>query len=163
MRKLIASVTALLVLAAQPVFADQLKEDSTTTWNQCKEKGPYDNVDHFKRKGKTIWLRCGKKGKKGWGYRHIVEEHGGWTGIKGYATRLTLKKGKETKQSPGSFRYDYKVVEMPGDPFKWRVVVQYSKNWPGEPKPKHIITSFLKEWANGNVRATGRQISSSHV
>jgi hypothetical protein len=110
LRKL-AVIAVVLVLGEQPVLAYELKqEDSSVTttvaYDQCEGKGKYENVAHFKRKGKSIWLRCGKKGKKGWGYRHIKETHGGWTGVQEYATAKTLKYGKEKSQDQqGSFRY----------------------------------------------------------
>jgi hypothetical protein len=148
LRKL-AAMAVVLVLGAQPVLACELKQEdssvtTTVTYDECKDKEKYDNVAQFTRKGKSIWLRCGKKGKKGWGYRHIYQAHGGWTGVQKYATAKTLKYGKKTKQSEGSYRYKHKVKIL-DDKIPWVVVVQHTKQWKTEPKPKHIITSFSKD------------------
>jgi hypothetical protein len=89
-------------------------------------------------------LRCGKKGKGGWGYRHIKQAHGGWTGVQSYATSKTLKHGKRKKQSKGSYRYRHSVKIL-DDKVPWRVVVQHTKTYEGEPKPKGIVTSFAED------------------
>jgi hypothetical protein len=53
-------------------------------------------------------------------------------------------KGKRTKQSKkGAFRYDHSF-DLNGVHYEWRVVVQETKTYPGEPKAKHIITSYRK-------------------
>jgi hypothetical protein len=146
-KKLIATVTALLVLAAQPVFAYELREDVSAWEYECEDKGKYHKLYPFGRKGKIAWLRCGSK-KKNWGYRHIKDEHewGPWPKL---ATILTVKKGKMTVQGDpekGSRRYVKKVTDpFTDEKYKWRVIVQWKKTWSGEPGPKGIITSFRED------------------
>jgi hypothetical protein len=78
-RKIVVPVFCALLVAitAQPVLAYQYRENVPVTEVQCEDEGPYHNIRVFVRfrgKGtKAIWLRCGKEGKKGWGYYHIEE------------------------------------------------------------------------------------------
>jgi hypothetical protein len=141
--KRLASVTALLVLAAQLVIAYEVNEDSSATaasvttglWDSCEDKGPYHNKLHYTRKGKSIWLRCGKYGSADGVIATSRKAHG-WGVLTNWFTGKTVMKGKKIAQDKkGSYRY-IKKFKDDGDTFKWRVVVQHTKTYSGEPKPK---------------------------
>jgi hypothetical protein len=140
--------------AAHPVFASELKEDRPealakadvpATEYDCENEGKYFRLHPFKRGNKIVWLRCGRAGKGGWGYLHIVGKHE-WGPVPKYATGLTYKKGKKIAQDQkGSFRYEKNVEnDVTDETMEWVVVVQHTKTWKGEPGPKGIITSFRK-------------------
>jgi hypothetical protein len=147
--KKLAGVTALLVLAAQPVFAYELKQeipqdDNPTFKGPCGDKGPYKTRVIYYRNLEPIKLRCGKTGPGGWGWRHIKEKHGWNTTVK-TGTALTIFYGKVKEQNKqGSYRNDHKFTSQ-GAIIKWRVIVQKTKTFEGEPKPKGVITSHQRK------------------
>jgi hypothetical protein len=143
--KKLASVTALLLLAAQPVLGYEDKPDCSSTYTKSvsveSNKDPYAVKMNFYRNEKKIPLRYGTQK---WGFRHIREKHG-WSNFQKYGTALTLEFGKkESQDKEGSYRYDYKFEYCEVE-HKWRVVVQHTKTYEGEPKPKHIITSHERK------------------
>jgi hypothetical protein len=95
----------------------------------------------------TVDLRWGTKG---WGYRHIVREHG-WEAGAAERTRLALQTDSTPVLEPEdpereSFLYFYYPPSLPeGMHCRQRVVVSYRRD--GEvPIARHIITSYIEAY-----------------
>jgi hypothetical protein len=139
----VAIVCALLMaVTAQPVLAWEDRVPATEV--DCEDEGPYHKVHGFYRirhgDGVIYWLRCGTMR---WGYEHIEHKHG-WGTIPKVATQKTIDRGEKTKQGDkGAFRFNH-TFKLNGEKYKWRVVVQTTKTYKGEPKVKGIITSYRR-------------------